>query len=283
MINFDMLSKLRFLVFLLGITTIINNGWATTVLKVVVLDVGEGQSILLVSDERGVLIDTGTAQSQNQVLKKLKQYGVSRLDKIILSHLHPDHAGAASAIMDKYPNAQLYESGHRSDSSLEGEEYHKLIAAFDAIPFDKRILKQGDELRWQECQISILWPPKAYHGSVNGNSLVLLIRYSGSSLLIMGDAGQEVEEVLLAEGRLFGPLDVLVAGHHGAKDASSEAFMEKIQPHEAVISVDLNNRNGYPDPRVVKRLLERSERVRLTSQDGDVVFAFGPKPPKSGE
>ncbi len=247
---------------------------AEEVLQLVVLDVGEGQSVLLVRNRTGVLIDTGLSHKSSMVAKSLEAYGVESLEAIILTHLHPDHAGGVFALKKRYPEALLYESGHRTSSMLESVGYHRLAEAMDSIPCRVELLHQHDGMVWQKINLAFLWPKNLSGGSVNGHSLVIHVQFGSENILIMGDAGIDVEATLLKEEILPENIDLLIVGHHGAKDASSKDFLERIRPAEAVISVNRDNQNGYPDKDVIQRLQKYTGRVHITFRDGDVMREY---------
>ncbi len=247
---------------------------AEEILKLVVLDVGRGQAVLLVREETGMLIDTGLLEKSEVVLNALKKYGVISLSTIVLTHLHPDHAGAVFALKKKYPEVQIYESGHRSVSRLEEDSYHRIVQAFDASGYKVEQIEQNDGWSWKQVDISVLWPRNISGGTVNGKSLVLHVRFGDKSILIMGDAGTKVETLLRKEHRLPVGVDLLVVGHHGARDATGMAFVEEVKPVEAVISVNKDNRNGYPDKGVLERLQRSGERIHITYRDGDYVRQY---------
>ncbi len=242
---------------------------AEDALRLVVFDVGEGQAVLLVREQMGMLIDTGLSEKSEVVLNGLKKYGVNSLSAIVLTHLHPDHAGAVFSLKKRYPKVQIYESGHRSVSRLEPDSYHRMVKAFDARGYRVEQIKQNDGWVWNRVNISVLWPSDISGGTVNRKSLVLHVRFGDKNILIMGDAGTKVEALLRKEDRLPVGVDLLVVGHHGARDATGMAFIKKVKPVEAVISVNEDNRNGYPDRGVIERVQRYSERIHITSRDGD--------------
>jgi len=105
----------------------------------------------------------------------------------------------------------------------------------------RRRFLAGDTIQWRGATLEALWPASFSDTNLNRHSLVLMIQYRGVRLLLMGDADVMVERALLERGRFSGPVDLLVAGHHGAGDATSEGFLAAARPGYAVISVNSNN------------------------------------------
>ena len=227
------------------------------------LDVGEGQSLLLSAEGRGVLIDTGHAGQASRVLDRLSANGVAELEFVILTHLHPDHASGLFRIREAFPDVPVYTSCQplpadvRPDMTRWVHEYLRHDPAHHC-------LKAGSRLQFNDTSIHVLWPYGFRSHDLNAHSLVLHLSRPGRSILLMADAGIGVEQQLLAKQVLPRRVDVLVVGHHGADDASSEAFLEYVAPRRAVISINRDNLRGYPSPRVLERLKSLGIPTRIT-------------------
>lgn len=243
-------------------------GWGVRV-----LDVGEGQAVLVQAGDRGLLIDTGHAGRAADLVARLRSLGVRRLDHVILTHLHPDHASGFFRVIEAYPEAAVHDNGQLLPP-LPEEQIVRWVA--DALRSHPRYapLRAGDALDWAGGRIRILWPQRADGPDWNANSLVLLLRHGPFAGLVMGDAGQGVEAALLEEGSLPRGVDLLVAGHHGAADTARPEFLAHVRPRVAVISVDRHNLRGYPDPDVVARLAAASGQLYRTDRDGEVCISF---------
>lgn len=245
-------------------------------LRLIVLDVAEGQSVLLTRGSRGILIDTGHFGMAGRVVRKLARYGVERLDYLILTHLHPDHASGLFRIREAFPETVVADSGHSERFTAQPDPIRWVAEALRGLPEGKRrILAGGERLHWQGAEVRVLWPDPIRGEALNRNSLVLEIRFGGRRALIMGDADDAVERTLLERGRI-GPVDILVAGHHGAADTGDPAFLEAVRPAQSVVSVNSGNGRGYPDPRTLERLAKVSGRVTTTAAAGDVPFTWMP-------
>jgi len=243
-------------------------GWSVRV-----LDVGEGQAVLVQAGERGLLIDTGHAGQAARLVGRLRALGVRRLDHLVLTHLHPDHASGYFRVMEAYPDAAVHDNAQLLPALPEEQMVRWVATALRAHP-RYAPLKARDLLAWAGGRIEILWPHRADGPDWNANSLVLLLRRGPFVGLVMGDAGQGVEAALLKEGTLPRGVDLLVAGHHGAADTARGDFLAHVKPRVAVISVDAGNLRGYPDPDVVRRLIAVSGRLYRTDRDGEVCVSF---------
>jgi len=243
-------------------------GWSVRV-----LDVGEGQAVLVQAGDRGVLIDTGHAGQAARLVGRLRALGVRRLDHLILTHLHPDHASGYFRVIEAYPVAAVHDNGQVLPALPEEQIVRWVAAALRAHP-RYAPLKAGDALVWAGGRVEILWPHRADGPDWNANSLVLLLRHGTFIGLVMGDAGQSVEEALLKAKTLPRGIDLLVAGHHGAADTARGDFLAHVRPRVAALSVDAGNLRGYPDRGVVARLAAASGRLYRTDRDGEVCLSF---------
>ncbi len=245
--------------------------------SLVVLDVGEGQALLLQEGSHGILIDTGHPGMSRHLLQRLSTLGVEQLDYLILTHLHPDHAGGYFRLREQFPDTPLLYTGHPLPPHIHPDLVRWVNQAVIADSHWRKFFA-GDFIRWKGLTLEALWPDSFADTNLNRHSLVLLLRYHGLELLLMGDADTVVEQELLTRGQLPDQVDLLVVGHHGAADASSEAFLTAIKPQIAVISVNKNNIRGYPGAEVIKRLKHSGARLLRTDHDGELHFRFQCKP-----
>ncbi|WP_456416761.1 ComEC/Rec2 family competence protein [Thiolapillus sp.] len=237
--------------------------------RLVMLDVGEGQAVLLQQGHRGVLIDVGHPGMSQKVLERLGALGVKQLDYLVLTHLHPDHAGGYFRLREAFPQTPVLYSGHPLPADVRPDLVRWVN---DALAQDahRRLLRAGEDISWQGMSIEVLWPEAFSGDNLNRHSLVLLLRYAGLELLIMGDADALVEQALLEQNKLPANIDVLVAGHHGAADATSAAFVDRLHPRLALISVNAGNIRGYPGEEVLQRLEKAGARVLRTDRHGEL-------------
>lgn len=234
-----------------------------------VLDVGEGQSVLLHANNRAVLIDTGHAGMVESVLKRMEVLGVQQLDYLFLTHLHADHASGYFRVQEQFPQVMTLDSCYSMKADSGGDMERWIDNALRQNPH-RVCVARGDRIEWQGSQIDVLWPipGTALEKGLNHNSLVLQLRRGDRILLIMGDADRQAEQMIMQQKPLP-PVDILVAGHHGAADASSPAFLQAVRPKTVVVSVNRDNLRGYPDRETLDRLDQFSERLHLTSESGE--------------
>ena len=238
-----------------------------TLLYVTVLDVGQGDAILISCGEHHVLIDTGSAVSRGLLLGELARLGVEDLDAILITHPHEDHYGNVRMLLETRTVGALFLP------TAQGEElgYSLLVesAARCGVPID--ILADGDtfSLHGAVCEV---FCPIADDPDPNNACLVLRVRYGTCVFLFMGDAEQRAEQALLARGEDW-KCDFLKVGHHGSDTASTSAFLQACVPKMAAISCAEDNDYGFPHGEVLEGLREVGATVYRTDGRGSLSFS----------
>jgi competence protein ComEC len=230
-------------------------------LRVSVLDVGQGDAILLQpAGGAAVLIDTGPPGAE--IAAKLRAAGVERLGAAIVSHDQSDHAGSLTELLREMPiETLLY--------AVAGRQTLTAARIAGAMP---QQLAAGGKLRSGRMRLEVLWPPpELLGGSHRGEdqnrlSLVLLLRWRDFSMLLPGDA--EAEAIPLDPG----PIDVLKVAHHGSEDSGLDGLLDRVRPSVAIVSVGDDNPFGHPTLTTIATLAEHRIRRFRTDRDGTVVL-----------
>ena len=231
---------------------------------ITMLDVGQGDSMLLEIKNKSILIDTGGYFNSNltntRLIPYFKSLGIKKLDYLILTHGDYDHMGAAINLVENFKVEKvIFNCGEFNE--LEQD----LIRVLDKkkIPYYFCIR----ELNIDNNKLYFL--NNKDYGNENDNSSVIYTELNNHKFLFMGDAGVEVEEDLIEKYSLQN-IDVLKVGHHGSKTSSSEEFINEIKPKYGVISVGKNNRYGHPNNSVLENLKE--SKIYRTDQNGSIMF-----------
>ena len=244
--------------------------------RLIALDVGEGQSILLQHGRRGILVDTGHAGKALSVIEKLQTYGVRQLDYLILTHLHPDHASGYFRIKESFPEVPVLVHNFTFADTTAAPDMSRWVAEALRNSPARRQFRAGDKLDWAGLTIRALWPGDMPGKDMNDSSLVIEVIAAQYRILLMGDVGIRVEKKLVEDNLLAESYDVLVAGHHGSKGTSSEEFLKQVNPAYSIISTDADNIRGYPDRDTVGRLRQYSHSgLFSTYEDGDICLQMG--------
>lgn len=237
--------------------------------RIIVLDVKEGQSVLIQHLKDGWLIDTGHPGQSVNLLKKLRQYGVSSIQGIILTHLHPDHASGYFRLKEAFPSAKIFSNCHPLPEDIKPDTTRWI---YEALKNDQQhqCLLAGDSLDFNNARMMVLWPYEFINNNLNHHSLVINIALDNNNTLLMGDANSLVEQALISKKTLPTNISTLILGHHGANDATSSIFLKYVKPELAIISTNKDNIRGYPSRSTIERLNSQGIKVQQTATHNDI-------------
>jgi competence protein ComEC len=254
-------------------------------LELTVLDVGQGDSLLVVSPHgRTVLIDGGGAfggfpgreehngidPGEEAVSTYLWSRGFQKLDVVALTHAHQDHIGGLTAILENFHVGTLWIGREVESGALANLEK---LAREQKIPVLHEA--RGSAFAWDGIETQFLWPEispeEVGPAPKNNDSLVLRLKYGGRSIMLPGDAEKQAENSILSENdEATLQADVLKVGHHGSKNSTMPRFLAAVHPRVAVISAGEDNPYGHPSPELLERLTGAQIRILRTDHDGAV-------------
>lgn len=228
---------------------------------VVVLDVGQGLSVLLRTHRHTLLYDAGPRfgdfdMGERVVLPSLHALGVTSLDLLLVSHADNDHAGGAETVVHGLPVREVF--------SGEPEALPTVLGA--------RGCRTGRHWQWDDVAFTMWQWPGARDG--NQASCVLLVEANGERLLLTGDIDHRAEQALSASG-LDIRADWLLAPHHGSRTSSSAPFLAAVKPRATLVSRGRHNAFGHPHPEVVSRYEAISARLYDTAIQGALRVRLG--------
>lgn len=222
-------------------------------LHVTFLDVGEGDAIFIQTPSgRQVLVDGGPGEmALLSQLGRRMPFWDRTLDVVVLTHPESDHLTGLLAVLERY-RVDTIVFREMASNAAAYDRWLELVGREEAAVYSG---EAGLRLTLDEgVEMAVLWPgAELTGGNANDNSIVTRLTYGQMSVLLMGDAGAEVERQLMAGGA---PLrsTVLKVAHHGSCDATTVGFLEAVSPQVAVLSVGADNRFGHPCAGVLERL-----------------------------
>ena len=238
----------------------------TNISYIKMIDVGQGDSILIHHNKESILIDTGGKVSsnstivENTIIPTLKSLGIKKLKYLILSHGDYDHMGESINLVENFKvKTVIFNVGNYN--YLE----QKLINVLNKkkIPYYKNV----EELSLNKNSLYFL-KTKLYDNE-NDNSSVIYTNINNKKILLMGDAGVDVEDELIKEYNLTN-IDILKVGHHGSKTSSSTDFINYINPKISLISVGEDNKFNHPNQEVLEVL--KNTKIYRTDKEGTITI-----------
>lgn len=249
-------------------------GPASGKVNVYVLDIGQGDSILIDVGGKYSLIDTGDVDHRDALVAQLKKYNVHELENVILTHPHADHIGGFVAVAKNFKVNHVYDNGLPIESSV----YHTYLKTLQKQHIPQSQLYKGDRLdlgHGAYFEVYAPWkndPLKEKNGKIdqNNNSIVGKFVFGKFSMLFTGDAEKEEEARLIKEQNTKMSSKVLKVGHHGSNGSSTSDFLRSVRANDAIISCGLHNSYGHPGQKSMDRILKEKMKIYRTDTMGTV-------------
>ena len=245
---------------------------ASSLLKVYFIDVGQGSSILVQSESKNTLIDTGDEKYYDKLDSFLSNNQINSIDQIVLTHNDPDHIGNVDRLIKTRKVGTVIQSKYGYKKNASTKDVKELNEAVSKYHTKTVKVKKGNKIDFG-CGMKgeVLSPWKNYK-KVNQTSLVIKMVYGKYSYLFTGDIYSSNEKELIKKYNVKST--VLQIPHHGSYTSSSEQFLKKVGAKYAVISCGKNNPYHHPRPEAMKRIKKYISNKNLyrTDQDGTILF-----------
>ncbi|MDO4564926.1 MAG: MBL fold metallo-hydrolase [Clostridia bacterium] len=239
-------------------------------LTVYIIDVGQGDSILLQSPNgKTMLVDAGTSDSYESISTLISELGIQRLDVVVATHPHADHIGCMDKIIENYEIGAFYMTDFVSTSKT----YERMITALENADMPVYQTTSNTVISWDDSvNIKVLSPidGQSYDDS-NNSSIVMKVSFGSSSILLTGDAESDTES-RMREFWTSSDLQatVLKLGHHGSSTSTSSGFLTAVNPAIAVCSLGADNSYGHPHDETLALLSERGIPLYRTDELGTI-------------
>ena len=260
-------------------------------LTVNMLDIGQGDAILLQTGAKNILIDTGDdkyyedgkkGKENTQLFDELQKLQVDHIDTLVMTHAHADHIGKADKVIAKYGVKELVYNGIPSTSKY----FVNALKAAKANGTQQVKVKAGDVLDFGNgVSFEVISPSQTLIDEdsaavkakkkvdVNNESVVGRLTFGNFSMLLTGDAEGPVEKAMAASYGNKLKSQVLKAGHHGSKTSSTADFLKLVQPESVVMSLGANNQYGHPHKELLTRLQKQGIKdIYRTDTNGTITI-----------
>ena len=231
-------------------------------LRMYCLDVGQGDSILVVNQGKTMLIDASTNEMAGTVVKYLQDLGITKIDYLIGTHPHEDHIGGLDSVINNFDIGTIY----MPKKSANTKTYEDVLDAIMKKKLKITAPSIGDVFSVGDANCEIMAINNDAEDT-NESSIVIQMECSGIRYLFTGDANYNVEN-----SREWEEVDVLKVGHHGSRTSSTKSFLDKIKPKVALISVGKDNSYGHPTKEALERLEEIGAKIYRTDENGTIMI-----------
>lgn len=236
-------------------------------LEIHFLDVGQGDSTLILCDGHAMLIDAGENDKGSAIQLYLTKQGVTSLDYMIGTHPDSDHIGGMDVILTKFDCKQVMMPDYEKDTRT----FEDVILAMQSKNYRNTLPVVGDSYQLGDADFTIIAPNNYSYGDESNNySIGILLKHGDNTFLFTGDAEEEAERDIVANG-IDIDADVLQAGHHGSRTSSSDEFLNVATPEYIVISCGEGNDYGHPHAETLNKYRSMGIKVFRTDEQGTIV------------
>lgn len=250
-------------------------------LTISMLDIGQGDAVLIQTGAKNILIDTGDdkyyedgkkGKENTQLLSELQKLKIDHIDTLVMTHAHADHIGKADKVIAQYGVKELVYNGIPSTSKY----FINALKAAKANGTQQVKVKAGDVLDFGNgVSFEIVSPSQSLIDEdtaaikakkkvdVNNESVVGRLTFGNFAMLFTGDAEGPVEKDMVASYGKKLKCQVLKAGHHGSKTSSTAEFLKLVQPESVVMSLGVNNQYGHPHEALLNRLQKQGVKISI--------------------
>jgi len=244
-------------------------------LVVKMLDIGQGDALLIRSPEQTILVDSGDVDKREELVKLLRAEKVSEIDKLITTHPHADHLGGAYAVLKNFTVKEALDNGQPTTNKTY-QTYLKLLKEKKVA---YKTLRAGDKVDFGGgASLEVFNPTDGdvkKGGDLNNNSIVGKLTYGKFSMLLTGDCEANREKVLMEEYGQSLQADVLKAPHHGSKTSSNRNFLKLVAPKDVLISCGAGNDYGHPHKEILNKYKDLKLNIYRTDKDGTITVETG--------
>ncbi len=243
-----------------------NESDLSELLKVHVIDVGQGDSIFIeLGNDKTMLIDAGEREKGEVVKSYINNLGYEKINYLVATHPHADHIGAMYYIVDNFEIENIY----MPKAITNTKTYENLLQTISSHNLKINTAKVGVNIyNGSNLQMDIIAPNSSSYTSLNDYSAVIKLVYGNTCFLFMGDAEVKSEQEITSDINC----DVVKIGHHGSNTSSSEDFIKKVNAKYAVISVGKDNKYNHPSDLVLNRWQNAGTIIYRTDISGNIIF-----------
>lgn len=242
-------------------------------LKVHYIDVGQSDCVLISQKNKNMLVDAGDVGDGDKIVAYLRSQGVKKLDYVIATHPHADHIGGMEEVLDRFPVGKVI----MSKKTHTTKTYVNLLKKIQAKGMKITEAKPGVTYKLGQASFTLLAPNSYRYGSnINDYSVAFRLLYHKNSFMFVGDCEEDAIADIMENGMDIRS-DVLMCGHHGSANSTTPAWVAKVRPSYAVMSVGAGNSYGHPADSVLRILSDRKVKYFRTDKKGTIIASSNGK------
>ena len=272
-----MSKQIKYTLIIIGIgaslgVAILNVGNARGVAQIIFFDIGQGDSIMIITpDNKRILIDGGPGNFLISEIGRYLPFYDRYIDIMILTHAHDDHVSGLNEVLKRYDVGLILYPG---DIDYNAESYLSWLELIEERGLNLQSTIAGDVYNFASSTLEVLYPFEPYSGQkvddVNGTSVVVKYCYIEVCALFTGDATTEVEESILISGQDVSA-DILKLAHHGSQYSNTEVWLQAVAANLVVIQSGVDNKFNHPHLRIIKRLGRMGVDVLRNDLLGEII------------
>lgn len=239
-------------------------------LTVIMIDVGQADSFLLIQDGKTALIDCATRYDGDEILAFLSSLNITKLDYVFGTHPHDDHMGGMLEVIQGIEVGKLVVP-EVEKGKVTSNWYKSLEKAYTNYNVIRP--KVGDVYELGDATMTVLGPIDTTPSNVNNYSTILMVSFGEMDILFTGDAETSLEMDLLESGVNL-DAEILKIGHHGSDTSSSDAFLDAVSPEYGLLSTAVGNKHDHPIGEIMDRYEKRGIEIYRTDQSGTVTLTI---------
>lgn len=234
------------------------------------VDVGQGDCELIKTSTKSVLIDSGERDQSFEVITYIKSQKIEKLDYVIVTHPHSDHAGCMSDVIDEFDVGTVILPEIQESVIPTTNTYSRLLESIAKKDISVEYANPGNTYILDDAVMTVLSPVEDYN-DLNNYSVAVKFQHGENSFLFTGDIESEAENDILNSGSDVSA-NVIKLAHHGSTTSNQKKFLNAVDPQYAVIEVGAPNSYGHPHEKIIQRLENMDIVIYRTDRDGNIVF-----------
>ena len=244
-------------------------------LNITMFDVGQAECFLLEKEQLKVLVDCGSASQGKNLVKSIKNRNIEKIDYVFITHPHEDHMGGMNEIIGNFKVDKIV-LPNIDTGKITAKWYKRLMTNLINGKYDLEIVEKNKIYNLDDVEIKVVSDASYQGTNINNYSTVFKISYGQHSIIMTGDAENQIEKEILRVDEDI-KATILKVGHHGSKTATTQEFLDAIKPKYALISCGQNNKFNHPSKEVLERLDKQKIEIFRTDELGTVTLTITKK------